>query len=232
MYQGQGVIKPMKMKVMLVDDHILFLEGLKYLLETYGINVVGKAKDGNEALAKAHILNPDIILMDIRMPNCDGLEAVKQFNAELPNIKVIMLTTSEDEEDLFNAIKYGASGYLLKDTDGEKLVEYLEDLENGELPLSPGLALRLARELRRIKKEDNSLLDDKHDSMDPELSCRQIEVLELVSKGLTYKEVGDRLGISERTVKYHIDKIIDLLHLENRAQAIYYAAEKGLLQNE
>jgi two-component system NarL family response regulator len=220
----------MKMKVMLVDDHLLFLEGLKYLLETYGINVVGKAKDGNEALAKAHILKPDIILMDIRMPNCDGLEAVRLINIELPYIKVIMLTTSEDEEDLFNAIKYGASGYLLKDTDGKKLVEYLGDLENGEMPLSPGLALRLMGELRRIKEVPS--LENKDESEDSELTSRQIEVLELVSKGLTYKEVGDRLGISERTVKYHIDKIIDLLHLENKAQAIYYAAEKGLLQNE
>ena len=230
MYQGRGGIKAMKMKVMLVDDHLLFLEGLKYLLETYGINVVGKAKDGNEALAKAHILKPDIILMDIRMPNCDGLEAVRLINIELPYIKVIMLTTSEDEEDLFNAIKYGASGYLLKDTDGKKLVEYLGDLENGEMPLSPGLALRLMGELRRIKEVPS--LENKDESEDSELTSRQIEVLELVSKGLTYKEVGDRLGISERTVKYHIDKIIDLLHLENKAQAIYYAAEKGLLQNE
>ena len=232
MYQGQGGAKAMKMKIMLVDDHLLFLEGLKYLLETYGIEVVGKAKDGNEALVKAHNLKLDVILMDIRMPKCDGLEAVKRINVELPSIKVIMLTTSEDDNDLFDAIKYGASGYLLKDTDGKKLVEYLEDLENGEMPMSPGLALRLMGELRRIKKENSYLPQSKNNCEKPELTNRQIEVLEMIAKGATYKEAGEKLGISERTVKYHIGNIIDMLHLENRAQAIYYAAEKGLLQNE
>lgn len=218
------------MKVMLVDDHFLFLEGVQYLLETYGIEVVGKARDGNEAVIKAHKLKPDIILMDIRMPNCNGLEAVKRIYEEHPEIKQVMLTTSEEDEDLFNAIKYGASGYLLKDTDAKKLVEYLKNVENGEMPLSPGLAARLVIELRHCKEMKAS--SNKRKIEKPELTERQLEVLELVAHGATYKEAGESLGLSERTVKYHISRLLDMLHLENKSQAILYAAQNGLLQNE
>jgi two-component system NarL family response regulator len=220
------------MKVMLVDDHFLFLEGLQYLLETYGIEVVGKARDGNEAVIKAHNLRPDIILMDIRMPNCSGLEAVKRISEELPEIKLVMLTTSEEDEDLFNAIKFGASGYLLKDTDAKKLVEYLENVENGEMPLSPGLAAKLMVEFRRSKVKNGSLTQNKPNTEKPELTERQLEVLELIAHGATYKEAGESLGLSERTVKYHISRMFDTLHLENKAQVILYAAQNGLLHNK
>ncbi|MDD4113015.1 MAG: response regulator transcription factor [Herbinix sp.] len=180
----------MKSKVMLVDDHPLFLEGLSYLLKTYGIEVVGKARDGEEALLKAHILKPDVILMDIRMPKCNGIEAVKKINSELEEIKIIILTASEDDEDLFNAIKYGASGYLLKNTDGHKLVEYLEDLENGEMPLSPGLAARLMTELRNNKNGDNSSSKNNVKPKKEEITEHQLKVLTLIAKGATYKEAG------------------------------------------
>lgn len=220
----------MKSKVMLVDDHLLFLEGLSYLLKTYGIEVVGKARDGEEALLKAHILKPDVILMDIRMPKCNGIEAVKRINSELGEIKIIILTASEDNEDLFDAIKYGASGYLLKNTDGHKLIEYLEDLENGEMPLSPGLAARLMTELREGKYKKHSSSKDNPDTRIGEITEHQLKVLRLIAKGATYKEAGEKLGISERTVKYHIGNIINSLHLDNKSQAIYYAAERGLLK--
>lgn len=215
----------MNMRVILADDHSLFLEGLQYLLETYGIEVLGKAKNGYEAIEMAKLLKPDIILMDIRMPKCDGLEAVKSIKKELPQIKIVMLTTSDDDEDIFNAIRYGASGYLLKDTDAKKLVEYLKDVQNGEMSLSQGLATKLIQEFRRENKENDAIPDKS------ELTDRHLDILELIARGLTYKEVGEQLRISERTVKYHIGRLLDILHLENKSQAISYAVKKGLIKS-
>ncbi|MCQ1530304.1 response regulator transcription factor [Lutispora saccharofermentans] len=221
----------MKMKLMLVDDHPLFLEGLQYLLETYGIDVTGAAQNGREALEQARALKPDIILMDIKMPECTGIDALKLIKAEMPEIKIIMLTTSEEDGDLFDAVKYGASGYLLKNTNARELVDMLSDLEKGEVPLSPDLASRLLKEFK-----NNSSYEHKHmenpseDSRERQLTLRQTEILEMVAKGITYKEAGDALGLTERTVKYHMGRIIELLHLENRAQVIAYAARTGLVE--
>ncbi len=136
----------MAMKLILADDHPLFLEGLQYVLETFGIEVAGVAQDGREALAKAQLLKPDIILMDIKMPICSGIDALRLIKAEMPEIKIVMLTTSDEDDDLFDAVKYGASGYLLKNANAKDLVNMLSDLEKGEVPLSPGLAARLLEE--------------------------------------------------------------------------------------
>ena len=220
------------MKLMLVDDHPLFLEGLQYLLETYGIKVVGVAQNGREALKKARILNPDIILMDIKMPECSGMDALKLIKAEMPDIKIVILTTSEEDEDLFDAVKHGASGYLLKNTNAKTLVAMLSDLEKGEAPLSPGLAARLLREFRRSgaheRKAPQHLVE--HNKVG-QLTDRQLEVLEMVAKGISYKEAGEALGLAERTVKYHMERIIERLHYENRAQVIAYAARIGLVED-
>lgn len=222
----------MKMKLMLVDDHSLFLEGLQYLLETHGISVVGTARNGREALVKARVLRPEIILMDIRMPECDGLDALKLIKAEMPDIKIIMLTTSEGDDDLFNAIKYGASGYLLKTTDAKDLLDMLSDIENNEAHLSSDLAGKLLREFRRNNINDNKSIQHTSGSAKEEkLTERQLEVLEMVAKGLTYKKVGDILGLTERTVKYHMARILDVLHLENRSQVIAYAVQMGLIDS-
>jgi DNA-binding NarL/FixJ family response regulator len=219
----------MQLKIMLVDDHVLFLEGLQYLLDTYGIQVTGKARNGKEALTKARILKPDIILMDIRMPEYDGLNALKLIKEEMPDIKVLMLTTSEEDDDLFTAIRYGASGYLFKNTDAKDLINMLLQIEKGEVPLSPGLAERILKEFRSGSNEEANKTEEISKGGSQKLTSRQIEVLELVSGGYTYKEAGDALGLSERTVKYHMGRIIEQLHLENKAQAIKYAAEKGIL---
>ena len=220
------------MKLMLVDDHPLFLEGLQYLLETYGIEVVGVAQDGREALAQARVLKPDIILMDIKMPGCSGIDALKLIKAEMPDIKIIMLSTSDEDDDLFDAVKYGASGYLLKNTNAKDLVDMLSDLEKGEVPLFPGLAARLFSEYRRSTSHESR--PSQHmveDAKEGKLTDRQLEVLELVAQGSTYKEVGGALGLTERTVKYHMGRIIELLHLENRTQVVAYAARIGLVEN-
>lgn len=222
----------MQMKLMLVDDHSLFLEGLQYLLQTHGINASGIAHNGKEALIKSRTLKPDIILMDIMMPECSGIDALKLIKAEEPDIKIVMLTASEEEEDLFDAIKYGASGYLLKNTNGKALVDMLFSLQKGEVPLSPSLAARLLREFKHNgtyePKSSKQIIED---AERVQLTCRQLEVLEMVAKGITYKEVGDVLGLTERTVKYHMGRIIEILHLQNRAQVIAYAARTGLVDD-
>jgi len=167
--------------------------------------------------------------MDIKMPECSGLDALKLIKAEMPDIKIVMLTTSDEDEDLFDSIRYGASGYLLKNTNAKELVGMLADIEKGEVPFSPGLAARLLKEFRRSnhKPVQHTLEATKRGH----LTERQLEVLEMVAKGITYKEVGDTLGLTERTVKYHMERIIELLHLENRAQVIAYAARIGIVED-
>lgn len=222
----------MKMKLMLVDDHRLFLDGLKYLLETNGIEVAGMAYNGREALVKARVLKPDIILMDIKMPGYSGIDTLKLIKAEMKNVKVVMLTTSDEDEDLFDSIKYGASGYLLKNTNAAKLINMLSDLERDEVPLSPGLAARILEEFRRRGTYEPKKFQNEENSKEEQLTQRQLEVLEMVAKGMTYKETGEALGLTERTVKYHMGRIIDILHLENKSQVIAYAAHIGILDNK
>ena len=209
------------MKTLIVDDHPLFLDGLKNLLTLRGIEVVGTAHDGMEALEKARSLHPEIILMDIQMPNLDGLAATRLIKAELPDVKIVMLTMSAEDEDLFQAIKSGACGYLLKTQDVEEFFSLFLGLARGEVPLSPGLASRVIGEFARQATECKSTkpLESKTEALSP----RQIQVLTLVAQGLTYKEVGAKLCLTERTIKYHIGEIIERLHLENRSQAIQYA---------
>lgn len=218
------------MKLMLADDHPLFLEGLCYLLGTYGIEVAGTAKDGMEALAKAREIQPDMILMDIRMPRLSGIDALRLIKAEMPGVKIVMLTTSEEDRDLFDAVKYGASGYLLKSADAEELVNTLKDLESGGNPLSTGLAAKILEEFGYAKaRENKSMPGVSGKAGKDKLTPRQLEILKMVAGGVTYREAGEALGISERTLKYHMSRIIELLHLENRAQAIAYASRTGLV---
>jgi DNA-binding NarL/FixJ family response regulator len=216
------------MKTLLVDDHPLFLDGLKNLLTLRGIEVVGTARDGMEALEKARTFNPEIILMDIKMPNLDGLAATRLIKAELPDVKIVMLTMSAEDEDLFEAIKCGACGYLLKTLDVDEFFSLLLGLTRGEVPLSPGLASRVLEEFAQQSMESKSIKPLEAKTED--LSARQIQVLTLVAQGLTYKEVGAKLCLAERTIKYHIGEIIDRLHLENRSQAIQYARGMKLVK--
>ncbi len=228
------------MRVLLVDDNRLMLEGLSNLLDAHGVQVVGMAKDGLESISLARSLQPDLILMDIRMPVCDGLVATRLIKAELPEIKIVILTTSTEDQDLFEAIKSGATGYLLKSMDAEELVECLEQAQQGIPPFSPGLAIKLLGEFARLESgkggnSDAETLPQRGASRaqgDMErrgaLTERQREVLSLVAQGLSYKEVGARLSLSPRTIKYHMAEIMDQLHLSNRAQVLAFAARHGL----
>jgi len=210
------------MKIVIADDHSLFMDGLKNLLEARGYQVIGTAKDGMEAFALAKKLNPDVVLMDILMPGCDGLEATMLISASCPGVKIVMLTSSENEEDVFNAIKYGASGYFIKSFSSDKLFDLLEALKNKETPVSPGMAGRILAELRKQEQAEGKVSWS--------LTERQREVLTLAARGATYKQVAATLDISERTVKYHIQSAIDKMHLQNRQQLISYAAKAGLLE--
>jgi two-component system NarL family response regulator len=223
------------MRVLLVDDHTLFLEGLRNLLVSEGIQVVGLAHDGLEALAQARRLHPEVILMDIQMPRCDGVAATRLIKAELPEIKIVMLTMSEDEHDLFEAVKSGASGYLLKRLEAEDFFAYLAELQAGHTPFSPGLAEKIlnefSRQANRMEEEvERRGGDDTGNRIGGEagLSARQVQILTLVAQGQTYQQVAVTIGIAERTVKYHMAEILERLHLDNRAQVIAYAARIGI----
>lgn len=211
------------MRVLLVDDHALFRAGLASLLRASGADVVGQAGDGHEAIERARELRPDLILMDIMMPRRNGLEATRAIKAELPQTTVVMLTVSDDERDLFEAIKSGAEGYLLKNMQQEEFEEFLRRLGRGEPFVSPGLARKLLQEFARLKAAEGRV------SARESLSDREQEVLQLVGRGATNREVASALFISENTVHFHMKNILAKLHLRNRAEVIAWAYEHGLL---
>jgi two-component system NarL family response regulator len=215
------------MRILIADDHPLLVDGLSSLLEAHGIEVVGSVGDGQAALRETLRLEPDLVLMDINMPVCDGLTATRLIKAQQPGVKIVILTTSAEDEDLFEAVKSGACGYLLKITSSPAFLEAVHGLEQGVPPFSPGLADRLLREFAR-QGAGEALKRGSEDTEKAHLTERQMEVLRLVASGLTYKEVGKKLSLSEVTVRYHMSEIMRLLHLENRSQVIAYAARHGL----
>ena len=215
------------MRVLLVDDHPLFLDGLRNLLTARGIEVLGRAHDGLEALEQARRLAPDLVLMDIEMPRCDGVTATRLIKAERPEVRIVMLTMSADDEDLFAAIQSGACGYLLKTDETDVFFGLLMGAAAGEVVLSPGLATKL---LSALAGRGPSAGPGGAAPAASALTPRQMEVLTLVAQGMTYKEVGAHLGLTERTIKYHMGEIVALLHLENRAQVLEYARRSGLLR--
>jgi two-component system nitrate/nitrite response regulator NarL len=211
-----------KKRILVADDHILFRKGLAQLLNSQpDFLVIGEAADGLEAREKARELMPDLILMDIDMPHCDGREATRLIKAELPYVVIVILTVSDDEQDLFAAIKNGAQGYLLKKIDPLDLFEQLRGLARGEAALSRLMANKILREFARespaaSRSADNGLTD------------REQQVLQLVARGLTNREIAAKLCIAENTVKNHLRNILTKLHLGNRVQAAAYALKEGL----
>ncbi len=213
------------MRILLVDDHALFRQSLKLLLSTSGHEVVGTARDGMEALQEARTLHPDLILMDIDMQGCDGLAATRLIKAEMPQVKIVMLTVSSSDEHLFEAVRSGASGYLLKSESAERFLELVRQVERGGAALPPELAVRLLEEFAR--QAHRAETPAAHDPP-ADLTSRQVEILTLVARGLTYVQVGEALHLSEPTVRYHLEQAMGRLHLQNRAQVIAYAARHGL----
>ena len=217
------------MKILLVDDHTLFRESLQNLLTLHDHQVVGTAGDGLEALEKARHLHPDLILMDIEMPGCDGLTATRLIKAEMPDTKIVMLTVAQQDEDLFESIKSGASGYLLKSLRASQLLWHLGQLAEGQAALSPGLADKILEEFARMGRQLESNSAQVEETVD--LTARHREILTLIAQGMTYEEMGKTLGLTERTIRYHMGEIIQQLHLKNRSQVIAYAARMGLAGN-
>jgi two-component system NarL family response regulator len=214
------------MRVLLADDHALFLDGLKNLLTLNGVQVVGTARNGLEAFEKTIQLHPDIVLMDIRMPGCDGITATRLIKAERPEVKIVMLTTSSSEPDLLEAIKSGASGYLLKSLETGPFLSYLRGVERGEAAVSREVSGVL---LKAISRQDEAGIPGQEVLGEPKLTRRQAEILQLVAQDLSNKEIADRLSVSEHTIKYHLGEIFQRLHLKNRDQAAEYAIRKGLI---
>ena len=213
-------------KVMLVDDHVLFRKGIYGILaEDASVVVVGEASNGVEACRKAQECNPDVVLMDINMPEMDGVAATKKIRTLQPDIKIIMLTVQEDDEYLFEAIKSGAQGYLLKNLEPEELVGYIKGVMRGEAPISKAMASKILVEFANMAQmTTNSPVSDKK-----QLSFREKEVLRMVAQGATNKEIASELCISENTVKNHLRNILDKLQLENRVQAAAYAMREGII---
>ena len=208
------------MRVMLVDDRPLLRNGLASLLRAHGHEVVGEADDGRQALDIVGQASPDVVLMDIRMPVMGGLEATRLMTAQHPEVKIVMLTVSDDENDLFEAVKSGAQGYLLKDLKASQFFEALDAIDRGEAVIPTRLAGNLLEEFRSRSQAAGEI--EPGDALSP----REREVLDHVSQGLTNKEVAEKLYISENTVKYHMKNILDKLHLRNRSQVIAWAARQ------
>lgn len=210
------------MRVLLADDHALFRAGLASLFRAWGIEVVGEAGNGNEAIERARELRPDVIFMDINMPERNGLEATRAIKAESPETTIVILTVSDDERDLFEAIKSGAEGYLLKDLKEEDFEEMIRRIGDGEPALSPGLARKLLREFAEGDAEEAAAQPD------DDLTGREREVLQHVARGATNREIAGELVISENTVNFHVRNILGKLHLRNRAQVVAWAIEHGI----
>jgi two-component system nitrate/nitrite response regulator NarL len=215
------------LRILLVDDHVLFRKGLGALLAArQDMDVVGEAGDGLEAIAQARETVPDVILMDIHMPECDGLEAVRIIKREMPHVCIIMLTVSDDDRDLFTAIKNGAEGYLLKNLEPYQLFDMLEGVRRGEAPISGTVAAKILQEFRQ---PDRSLAP-KPEAREA-LTPREIEVLKRVVEGATNKEIAKALVVTENTIKIHLRNILEKLHLQNRLQAAVYAVREGLVDD-
>ena len=216
-----------ELRILLVDDHSLFRKGIAALLTSQpDIQVVGEATDGLEAIERARELVPDVILMDLTMPRCNGLEATRVIKQEMPHVHIIILTVSDDERDLFAAIKNGAEGYLLKTLEPHELYAMLTRLRDGEAPISGKLAVKILQEFRLMQQSPNAL-----PTHADALTQREIEILNLVVQGATNSEIAKALCITENTAKIHLRNILEKLHLQNRIQAAVYAVREGLVKD-
>ncbi|MGH2662255.1 MAG: response regulator [Actinomycetota bacterium] len=218
--------EPEKLKVLIADDHALFRHGLVMTLgQEPDLEVVGEATDGQHAVDRAVELMPDIVLMDVRMPKRSGIEATQKIKELLPHVKILVLTNSDEEADLYESIKAGASGYLLKEIAPEEMPEAIRSVWQGHSRISPAMASKLLSEFAAMTRREG----DRQPLGPPRLTERELEVLRLVAKGLGNREIAKDLYISENTVKNHIRNILEKLQLHSRMEAVIYAVREKLL---
>jgi len=209
-----------KIRLMVVDDHRVVRSGVKALIETEeDLEVIGEATDGREAVTKAKAMAPDLVLMDLVMPEMDGVEATRRITKEGVDLEILILTSFSEEERIIQAIKAGASGYLIKDASPKELVSAIKDTYRGESTLDP----KVAGTVLRSMQEEN-------DQPAEELTEREIEVLELIAEGLPNDDIANELYISERTVRSHVSNILGKLNMQNRTQAALYAVRQGIAE--
>ena len=215
-----------EIRVMICDDHALFRRGLIMVLEAEDdIAVVAEAEDGEDAVEKAVEFVPDVVLMDVRMPGVDGIEATRRIAEKVPTAKILMLTVSDEEEDLYEAIKAGATGYLLKEVSIEEVAPAARAVVAGQSLISPSMASKLLGEFSNLAKR----AEERSSVPTPRLTDRELEVLRLVAQGKSNREIAGDLYISENTVKNHVRNILEKLHLHTRMEAVMYAVREKLL---
>jgi DNA-binding NarL/FixJ family response regulator len=206
------------MKILVADDHSLFRDGLVSLLEAGGYEVIGQAGDGQEAVDKTLALEPELVLMDINMPRLTGLEALREIKSTLPATKVVILTVSEDDAHLLEAIHSGAEGYLLKHLNATEFLEMIQSVERGEAAISRSMAGRLFKHVAQPASSEEIVLSD-----------REVEVLKLVAAGRSNREIAGELSVSENTVKFHLRNILQRLGVSNRTEAVMVALQKHII---
>jgi len=214
-------------RVLVADDHALYRRGLEMVLGTEdGIEIVGEASDGAEAIRRVEELLPDVVLMDIRMPRRSGIEACTAIKDVVPSTKIVILTISDEESDLYEAVRAGANGYLLKDVPGEEIAAGIRAVASGQSLISPSMASKLLTEFASMIKKS----EERPQLPVPRLTERELEVLKLVARGLANRDIAKELFISENTVKNHVRNILEKLQLHSRMEAVVYAVREKLLE--
>ncbi|MFC6242129.1 response regulator [Knoellia sp. GCM10027112] len=217
-------------RVVIADDHVLYRRGLQTVVtQEEDIDIIGEASDGQEAIDRTVEMLPDVVLMDVRMPRVSGIEACAAIKSQVPSTKIIMLTMSDEESDLYEAVKAGANGYLLKDVPGEEIAAGIKAVMGGDSLISPSMASKLLAEFAQMSKKS----PDRPTTVGaPRLTERELEVLKLVARGMANKEIAHQLFISENTVKNHVRNILEKLQLHSRMEAAMYAVRENLLDPE
>jgi DNA-binding NarL/FixJ family response regulator len=211
-------------RVLVVDDHALFRHGLVSVLGSAAdLEVVGEARDGMEAVEQAAELQPDVVLMDVRMPSVNGIEAARRIRTAQPTVRILMLTESEDEEDLYAAVRAGATGYLLKEVAIDEIADAIRAVANGQALVSPSMTTKLLSEFNSLSRR----LVEEHDGR--RLTDRELEVLRLIARGMSNKDIGTELVIAENTVRNHVRNILEKLQVRSRVEAAMYAVREKLV---
>lgn len=216
----------MTTRILVVDDHVLFRDGIISLLKAAGKTVVGESGNGLDAIEQAIKLRPDVVLLDINIPEMNGLDVLEHILRKLPETKIVMLTVSDEDANLVKAVRAGASGYLLKNLNSDEFLDKLDGLQRGEVAMTPKTTAQLVSAFSDLERRKNLYRDEGR------LTAREIELLQFVAEGFSNREIAEELHISKNTVKYHMKNILQKMNLQNRAEAAAYAVRRGLVEEK